>query len=51
MSKPAAVGARLIDQRAVLSARGAVQFGRDLNFNTLDFDHINIHKIGSSEEN
>ena len=51
MSKPAAVGTRLIDQRAVLSTGGAVQLGRDLNFDTLDFDNINIHKSGSSEEN
>jgi hypothetical protein len=46
-----AVGARLLYQHAVLSARGAVQLGRDLNFDTLDFDNINIHKSGSSEEN
>jgi hypothetical protein len=51
MSKPAAVGTRLIDQRAVLSARGTVQLGRDLNFATLNLDNANIHKSGSSEEN
>jgi hypothetical protein len=44
VSKTAAIDARLFHQQAVISACGTVELRRNLNFDTLDFDNIDIHK-------
>ncbi len=51
MAKPPAIRTRTIHQLAVISATVAVQLRCELDFKTVEFNHLRTHNFGSSEEN